>query len=64
MFRKILLIFSLCGLTALSVFLEYHARAETYGCQPARVCLPEAPALCETQPCRFASTADDLRAMR
>lgn len=44
--RKILLILFLCGLTAVSVFLEYRAleyraRAETYACQPERVCVPD-----------------------
>ena len=39
--RKILLILLLCGLTAVSVVLEYRARAETYACQPERVCVPD-----------------------
>ena len=51
MFRTSLLIFSLCGLTALSVVLSYSASAEMYGCQPQRVCLPEAPLPCGTILC-------------
>ena len=43
MFRTFLLIFSLCGLTALSVMLSYRASAEAYECQPQPVGLPEAP---------------------
>ena len=39
--RKILLMLLLCGLTAVSVVLEYRARAETYACQPPRVCVPD-----------------------
>ena len=41
MFRTFLLILLLCGLTAFSVFLEYRASAETYACQPPRVCVPD-----------------------
>ena len=41
MFRTFLLILFLSGLTALSVFLEYRASAETYACQPPRVCVPD-----------------------
>ncbi|MDE0398617.1 MAG: hypothetical protein OXL96_12545 [Candidatus Poribacteria bacterium] len=51
MFRSFLLIFSLCGLTAVSVVLEYKASAETFACPPTRVCLPKAPPPCETLPC-------------
>ena len=50
MFRTFLLILFLCGLTAISVVLSYKASAATYECQPARVCLPEAPPPCETIP--------------
>ena len=39
--RKILLILLLCGLTTVSVVLEYRASAETYACQPPRVCVPD-----------------------
>lgn len=44
MFRAFLLMLVLCGLTILSVVLEYRARAETYTCPSPplpRVCLPE-----------------------
>ena len=51
MFRTFLLILFLCGLTALSVLLEYRASAETYACEPQRVCLSEAPPPCEMMPC-------------
>ncbi|MYA71881.1 hypothetical protein F4009_22200 [Candidatus Poribacteria bacterium] len=51
MFRSFLLILFLCGLTAVSVVLEYKASAETFACPPTRVCLPKAPPPCETLPC-------------
>jgi hypothetical protein len=52
MFRKILLILFLCGLTGFSVLTEYRGSAETYACQVAGVCLPETPPEpCETIPC-------------
>ena len=51
MFRTFLLIFSLCGLTTVSVVLSYRASAETYECPPSPVCLPEAPLRCETIKC-------------
>lgn len=51
MFRKILLILFISGLTVLSVLLEYRASADMSECQPPRVCLPEAPRLCETLRC-------------
>lgn len=41
MFRTFLLILFLFGLTAVSVVLEYRASAETYACQPPRVCVPD-----------------------
>ena len=42
MFRKILLIFLCCGLTVLSVVLEYRATAETSTCPPRReLCVPD-----------------------
>ena len=41
MLRKIFLIILCCGLTIVSVSLEYRARAETYICPPPRVCVPE-----------------------
>ena len=53
MFRTFLLIFSFCGLTAVSVVLEYKASAEAYECPPSSVCLPEAPLRCETLPNGF-----------
>ncbi len=56
MFRKILLMLFLCGLTAVSVVLSYKASAATYACQVAPVCrFPETPPPCETLPCRFPS---------
>ncbi|RKU09497.1 hypothetical protein C6503_21305 [Candidatus Poribacteria bacterium] len=51
MFRSFLLILFLCGLTVVSVVLEYKASAETFACPPTRVCLPKAPPPCETLPC-------------
>ena len=51
MFRKILLMLFLCGLTGFSVLTEYRGSAETYACQVAGVCLPETPPPCETIPC-------------
>ena len=39
--RKILLILLLCGLTTVSVVLEYRASAERYACEPLRVCVPD-----------------------
>ena len=48
MFRTFLLILFLCGLTLFSVVLEYRARAETFACQPVRVCrVPTAPPCAE-----------------
>ncbi|RKU06984.1 hypothetical protein C6503_24745 [Candidatus Poribacteria bacterium] len=42
MFRTFLLIFLFCGLTILSGYLEYRARAETYTCPSLpRVCVPD-----------------------
>ena len=52
MFRMFLLILFLCGLTVLSGYLEYRARAERYICpsQP-RVCVPDVkPPNCEVAP--------------
>ena len=51
MFRKILLMLFLCGLTLFSVLTEYRGSAETYACQVAEVCLPETPPPCEAIPC-------------
>ena len=51
MFRTFLLIFLLCGLTVFSVLTEDRTSAETYACQPLRMCLPETPPPCETIPC-------------
>ncbi len=51
MLRKILLIFLCCGLTAVSVFLEYRASAETYQCSPRGVCVPDVPPVCEPLDC-------------
>ena len=45
--RKILLILFLCGLVALSVVLEYRARAETSTCSPRGLCIPVQPPDCE-----------------
>ena len=44
--RKILLILFLCGLVALSVVLEYRARAETSTCSPRGLCIPIKPPDC------------------
>ena len=42
MFRTFLLILFLCGLTVLSGYLEYRARAEPYSCPSLpRVCVPD-----------------------
>ncbi len=52
MFRTFLLIFLLCGLTAVSVLTEDRTSAETSECQPLRMCrFPETPPPCETIPC-------------
>lgn len=51
MFRTVLLLLFFCGLTVLSVVLEYKASAATYECQPLRVCMPAAPLPCNTLPC-------------
>ncbi len=53
MFRKILLMLFLCGLTGFSMLTEYRGSAETYACQVAGVCLPETPPPCETIPCLY-----------
>lgn len=42
MFRTLILIFLFCGLTVLSVVLEYGATAETSTCPPRRgLCVPD-----------------------
>ena len=52
MFRKILLIFLFCGLTVLSVVLEYRATAGTSICpSPRGPCVPVEPPACETSNC-------------
>ncbi len=51
MLRTLFLIFFLCGLTIVSVRLEYRASAETYVCPPpSRVCVPDVkPPDCEVE---------------
>ena len=51
MFRKILLIFLCCGLTVLSVVLEYRASAKTYQCSPRGLCVPVKPPDCVRPDC-------------
>ena len=51
MFRSLLLILFLCGLTAFSVVLKYQASAATYECQPLRVCQPASPPPCQPMLC-------------
>ena len=51
MFRKILLILFLCGLTAVSVILDYRSTAAPSECPPARVCEPDTPPPCEKVDC-------------
>ena len=52
MFRKILLIFLFCGLTVLSVVLEYRATAGTSTCpSPRGPCVPVEPPACEIPDC-------------
>ena len=53
MLRILFLIFFLCGLTIFSVSLEYRATAETFECQPLRVCVPNVqPPDCEIPDCQ------------
>jgi len=51
MFRKILLIFLFCGLTVLSVVLEYRATAETSTCSPRGLCIRVKPPDCVKPDC-------------
>ena len=52
MFRKIFLIFLFCGLTVLSVVLEYRASAGISTCpSPRGPCVPVEPPACETPDC-------------
>ena len=52
MFRKILLIFLFCGLTVLSVVLEYRATAGTSTCpSPRGLCVPMEPPDCKLPTC-------------
>ena len=52
MFRKILLIFLFCGLTVLSVALEYRASAGTSTCpSPRGLCVPVEPPDCKLPTC-------------
>ena len=52
MFRKILLIFLFCGLTVLSVVLEYRATAGSSTCSsPRGLCVPVEPPVCEISDC-------------
>ena len=54
MFRTLILIFLFCGLTVLSLFLEYHSDAETYECPLPRVCVQEVkPPDCEIPDCEI-----------
>jgi len=53
MFRKIFLIFLFCGLTVLSVVLEYRATAATSTCPgfPRGLCVPVEPPDCKPSTC-------------
>ena len=52
MFRKILLIFLFCGLTVLSVVLEYRASAGPFTCSsPRGLCVPVKPPDCVLPDC-------------
>ena len=51
MFRKILLILFLCGLTGFSVVLDYRSAAEMSECRPQSVCEPETLPPCEKVDC-------------
>ena len=52
MFRKILLILFLCGLTLFSVVLEYRASAAFSVCeQPRSICVSVKPPMCELPDC-------------
>ena len=53
MFRKIFLIFLFCGLTVLSVVLEYGATAGTSTCSgfPRGLCVPVEPPDCKLPTC-------------
>lgn len=52
MLRSLFLIFFFCGLTVLSVVLEYRASAEAYVCpsHPREICVPVKPADCGSPP--------------
>ena len=55
MFRKILLIFLFCGLTILSLVLEYRATAGTSTCSsPRGLCIPVKPPDCVLPDCDVA----------
>ena len=52
MFRTLILIFLFCGLTVLSLVLEYRATAGTYTCpSPRGPCVPVEPPDCKPSTC-------------